>query len=64
MSNPDFGEFHTELGNKGKSFKRKPHGSVGFVEKSANWPGLPGKAGPDRSAGVKKVRTHPKSIGV
>lgn len=32
--------------------------------KVANYPGLPGKTGPDRSAGVKKLRTHPQDIGI
>ncbi len=33
-------------------------------EKTANWPGLPGKSGPNRSNGVRKVKTHAKSEGV
>ena len=34
------------------------------TERTAAWPGLPGKAGPDRSAGVTKVKIHPKSEGI
>ena len=64
MANPDFREFDTELGNKGKKFRPKSVGSVGFVEKTANWPGLAGPPGPNRSAGVKKLKVNPKSVGL
>ena len=65
MANPDFREFDTELGNKAKKFKRrKPASEPPFVEKTANWPGLPGKAGPNRSAGIKRLKTHAKSEGL
>ena len=38
---------------------------VNMPEKTANWPGLPGKTqSKDRSGGVKKVKTTPKSVGV
>jgi hypothetical protein len=33
-------------------------------EKTAAWPGLPGKSGPDRSGGVKKVKAYAKSEGI
>lgn len=39
-----------------------PQGSVN--EKSINWPGLPGKSGPNRSAGVKKAKVYAKSEGL
>lgn len=32
--------------------------------KVPNFPGLPGKTGPNRSAGVKKLKTHPQEIGI
>lgn len=66
MANPDFREFDTELGNKAKQFKRStPAGKSSVNEKTANWPSLPGKAQPrDRSAGVKRARVHPKSVGI
>lgn len=66
MANPDFREFDTALGNKAKGFKRStPAGKASVNEKTANWPGLAGKAQPrDRSAGVKRVRIHPKSVGI
>ncbi len=43
-----------------------PTGSMSssLNEKTAAWPGLPGKSGPDRSNGVKKLKTHPKSEGL
>lgn len=34
------------------------------ADSTANWPGIPGKAGPDRSAGVEKVKTTVKSEGI
>jgi len=39
-------------------------GSQAMPEKTANWPGLPGKAGPDRSNGVKKCKCYPVSKGI
>lgn len=41
-------------------------GTKGSVNegKQIGWAGLPGKTGPDRSAGVKKVKTSNKSEGV
>lgn len=65
MANPDHRDFDTELGNPAKKFKRaKPAKEPPFNEKTAAWPGLPGKRGPDRSAGVKRVKAHPKSEGI
>lgn len=66
MANPDFREFDTGLGNTAKQFKRrKSAGQPSVNEKTANWPGLAGKAQPrDRSAGVKRARIHPKSVGL
>lgn len=42
---------------------RSPAGAP-MPEKSPNWPGLPGKSGPDRSAGVKRAKVYPKSQGI
>lgn len=65
MANPDFRDFDTEHGNKAKVFRRPKGGpNAEVVEKTANWPGLPGKTGPNRSAGVKRIRQHPKSEGL
>lgn len=33
-------------------------------EKTAEWGGLPGKSGPDRSNGVKKCKCYPVSKGI
>ena len=41
--------------DRGRSMSEKP----GFPDL-----GLPGKSGPDRSAGVKKIRQYPKSMGL
>ena len=65
MPNPDSGNLPSDLANKPPTFKRKARGGTPAVtEKTANWPGLPGKTGPNRSAGVKKVKSSPKSEGI
>lgn len=65
MPNPDSGNLETALGNKPPKFKRKPLAKAASVNESvANWPGLPGKAGPDRSMGTPRVKVHPKRIGL
>ena len=51
------------------STKPPPTGKSGskatsLDETTADWPGLPGKSGPDRSNGVKKVKTNAKSEGI
>ena len=44
-----------QTGGEGGSNKAQGSGpSISMPEKTANWPGLPGKASPDRSAGVPK----------
>lgn len=65
MANPDSGNLPSKLANKASPPKRKasaPQPSV--TEKTASWPGLPGKTGPNRSNGVKKLNTFPKSEGL
>ena len=65
MPNPDSGNLDSQLGNRPPKFKRKARGSAGTVnERTASWPGLPGKTGPNRSAGVKKLKIHPMSKGL
>ena len=65
MANPDAGNTDTQLGNTPPKFKRKPSANAPSVnERTANWPGLPGPPGPDRSAGVKKLKIHPMSKGL
>jgi len=67
MSNPDHSENKRGLG--GRASKPPPTGTRSatapkFTEKTAAWAGLPGKSGPNRSAGVKRARIHPKSEGL
>lgn len=65
MPNPDSGNLDSQLGNRPPRFKRKPRAKEpAFNEKTANWPGLPGKSGPERSAGVPRVKIHPASKGL
>mgnify|MGYP003624510417 CR=1 FL=1 len=42
----------------------KPGKTPEMSEKKINWPGLPGKAGPNRSGGTKKPKTSNVSNGV
>ena len=66
MANPDSGNLETQLGNTPPKFKRKARGKSASVnERTASWPGLPASTQPrDRSAGVKKLKTHPMSKGL
>jgi len=38
--------------------------SEAMPEHTAAWAGLPGKSGPERSAGVTKAKVYPKSDGL
>lgn len=60
MPNPNFKQMSGESPPKSKAGPGAPE----IKEKTANWPGLPGKAGPDRSQGVKKLKQSPKSEGI
>ena len=40
------------------------HSAKSLNESVANYPGLPGKTGPDRTNGVKKLKIHPQSQGI
>ncbi len=65
MPNPDSGNLDSKLGNRPPVFKRKARAKEPPVtERTANWPGLPGKTGPNRAAGVKKLKIHPTSKGL
>jgi hypothetical protein len=66
MPNPDSGNLDSQLGNAPPKFKRKAGGKAPPVNvKPANWGGLPGPTQPrDRSAGVKKLKTHAMSKGL
>lgn len=44
--------------------KRGTASNTGMPMRTASWPGLPGKSGPERSAGVTKVKTNPRSEGI
>lgn len=52
--------------SSGQGVKPLPRGSksTSMPERTANWPGTPGKSGPNRSAGVTKVKQFPKSSGL
>lgn len=68
MPNHYFSEVNKLRGGKGGGVKPKrgvaPAASLPS-DKTASWPGLPGKTQPkDRSGGVKRVRQHPKSDGI
>ena len=58
------GTLPKEGGRRTQGMDGKP-GDMPFREKPA-FPSaaLPGKTGPDRSAGVAKVKQHPKSLGL
>ena len=65
MSNPDFNDDPNKRRDNGPKFKDNKPGPMGKVkEKTASWPGLPGKTGPDRGFGVKKLKTYPSSKGI
>ncbi len=65
MANPDFSDLGSNLGNTPPKFKRRAGAPAAKVnERTVNWPGLPGKTGPNRSAGVKKLKIHPQSRGL
>ena len=64
-------EFKENAHNSGKPLSapkketsRRTGTSPAMNVKTAAWGGLPGKSGPNRSAGVKKVQTYPKSEGL
>jgi len=45
--------------------KKGKTGQSPFPEKTANWPGLPGKTqGKSRNAGVPRAKIHPSSKGL
>ena len=65
MPNPDSGNLDSQLGNTPPKFKRKPGAKQPAInERTANWPGLAGKSGPNRSAGVRKLKTQATSQGL
>jgi hypothetical protein len=62
MANPNFKDFSGKAppptGSRGKDASMPPM-------KTANWPGLAAKTGPNRDkSGTAKVKVHPKSEGI
>ncbi len=67
MPNPRFGKFNKDRAKDKGSPPSVPsgHRPDATPEKTAAWPGLPGKAQPgNRSAGVSKTRQSAKQEGV
>ena len=66
MSNPLYNKASSPrpTGGKKPGPDRKAGGRGSVTEKTASWPGLPGKAGPNRSAGTPKAKVYPKSEGL
>lgn len=62
--------YFSEVGNVPKGSKQKPRAmkagrKATVKEKTANWPGLPGKAQPKRrSGGTRKIQAYPASKGL
>jgi len=69
MANPLFQATSPVARKSNASMKPPPTGvrgpsSAKSPEKSRNWPGLPGKEGPDRSSGTPRVKQHTQSKGL
>lgn len=61
--------FNSQVGQVKKTSatyqNQKPGTSPGMTMKGPDWPGLPGKAGPDRDGGFgKTVKTQAQSKGI
>ena len=52
------------FGKAGNTDSKKAPAPAAVTESTANWPGLPGKSGPNRSNGVAKLKVNPKSEGL
>jgi hypothetical protein len=67
MANPRFSNVAPTRGKNGKGpgmAKTAPGAKADMPMKTAAWPGLPGKTGPNRSNGVAKIKAYPKSEGI
>lgn len=62
--NHQVGNIKASGGSGAKTSVGSGSGGGGMTEKTANWPGLPGKSGPNRSGGTPKAKTYPKSAGL
>ncbi len=63
MPNKDFNNMINKNSTGAKTGARGSKSDT-VNESTVNWPGVPGKTGPDRSAGVEKVKTSAKSDGI
>lgn len=63
MPNKDFNNMINKNSSGVKTGVRGPKSDT-VNESTVNWPSIPGKSGPDRSAGVEKVKTSAKSEGI
>lgn len=67
MSNDRFNDqLNDQEPQDGQGQKPLPAGSKSqdIPMRTADWPGLPGKAGPDRSAGVPKEKVYATAEGI
>lgn len=64
MANKFHGNVEREDGKAGPKGKNSSPASPTLNMKSANWPGVPGKASRLHSLGYRKVKTHTQDIGV
>ena len=66
MPNQNFTEFpERKMGGSAVVKVDKKAASESFPERTAGWGQLPGKTQPkDRSLGVKRIQSHPKSSGL
>ena len=65
MANPRYSNTSPSRGADKKPAKPSHGGGDSSVPmKTANWPGLPGGVGPNRSLGVKKLKTRPVEKGL
>ncbi len=63
MPNKDFNDMINNTSTGKKTGVGAPKSDT-VNESTVGWPGLPGNTGPNRSAGVEKVKTHAKSDGI
>jgi hypothetical protein len=63
MPNKNYRNLHGSFPSEGHPTGHRGTAPV-ISEKTVDWPGLPGKAGPDRSNGVKKCKCYPVSKGI